>query len=855
MATAANNQNNNGVEFADSGGEASLAEQFDLQHYLRILRKYKWAIALFTALVTLLAAYYAYTATPIYRSTATLLIESQGNNIVSVEELVGVETQDADYYQTQFELLKSRELARRVVSKLNLTSHPDLVPGEYLRRGPAPAETNVEGHGTSTDFVTGVVSKAKNTFAKVVSSITGNEATEVTDTAVDVVSDTGVETASDATNDPVLVNLPDDVDMEVLERQVVNRYLSLLSVEPIRKTKLVKISFQSADSSFAADVANTHGEEYILAYLDAKMELTTKASSWLNDRLVELKAKLDLSEDSLIAYKEANGLVDVDGSVARLKEQDLLLLTNELAQVRSELSEVADLRREARSLAANPTLLETIPAIQNDALVRDLKIEIGRNQRDLDELGTRYGPRHPKILDTRSKLSSLEGSLRTNIQRVVESIDKEFKLLNQRVSSIQSTINSGKQEIQAVGSKRFELEALEREVTTNRELYDTFFSRMTEASSTKDIESANARVSDYAVPASSPIKPKKPLIIALGALGALVLSVLMAFLYEQMDDTIKSTGDIEEKLGVHLLGILPLIKAGLFKGRKELPLNPADIADKKGTFFEAVNTARTGIALEDETNHRKVILVTSSIPGEGKSTTAMNLAYSFSQMEKVLLIDCDLRKPSIAKAIGVERSSPGISSLLAGKANARECIHRQAIGELDLICSGPSVDQPLELLSSARFSSLIERLRGHYDRIIIDSAPTQAVSDSLVLSRLSDGVVYVIKSHSTSLELAKRGIMRLRQVDAPIAGALITQVDIDKITSYGGDYYYQGYYDYYGYTDKAHQSSKLRISPEQLDQIRNDDGLDHGDFGLNGVSKPINGATPPMNGATPPMKA
>ena len=334
-------------------------------------------------------------------------------------------------------------------------------------------------------------------------------------------------------------------------------------------------------------------------------------------------------------------------------------------------------------------------------------------------------------------------------------------------------------------------------------------------------------MSDYARPPVAPVKPKKQLIVALAALASLVLSMLMAFLYETMDDTVKSTNDIEGKLGLKLLGILPLVKTGLLKRSSDLPLNPEEIPDKKGTFAEAVGTARTALCLDDGAQGRQVVVVTSSVPGEGKSTASINLAYSLGQLERVLLIDCDMRRPTIAKAAGLDRDTIGLSSLIADTAPARDCIRRGVWGgSVDVLPSGPIPDQPLELLSSKRFEKILESLRRHYDRIVIDSAPTQAVSDALVLSRHADAVVYVVKSHDTSIELVRRGIQRLRQAEARIAGALITQVDIDKITSYGGDYYYQGYYDYYGYNEKGERErtgGKIRLTQEELLAIKTDD--------------------------------
>jgi len=835
--------------YSESEGGQS---QLDLQHYLRILRKHKWPITLFTAIVTALAVYYAYTATPIYRAQAQLLIEQQKMSNISLEELYGIESESTDYYETQFELLKSRNLAQRVVERLDLWNHPEFSPS--ARSASADTQAPVGGVDTAvpTEKPGGLGDQARDLMSR----LTGGD--EASDPAADApaTGDAGTSTDSaapgfDATTgtgvtlnlDPSAMNrVPSTLTLEPVSQRLANTELATLtndqeamlanfrsrmSISPVRKTKLVSLGFESADPVLAARVANTIGQEYIQSYLDAKLELTTTASTWMNERLGQLRVQLDAAEDRLIAYKEENNLVDVDGTVGRLNDQQLLLLSTELANARSQLSNARDVYATVQSLEGQPELLQSIPAIQADPLVQGVKIEQGTVQRQLDELTNRYGARHPRVIDAQGQLDSLNANLEGQINRLVGTLAKDVQLAQQRVEALNSEIAAGRSEVQAMGSKTFELGALEREVATKREIYDQFFSTITEANSADGLETANARISDLARAPIHPVKPQKQLIIALAALASLVLSMLMAFLYETMDDTVKSTNDIEQKLGIKLLGILPLIKGGLLKSKTDLPLNPAEIKDKRGTFAEAVNTARTALVMDDSEAGRKIVVVTSSVPGEGKSTASINLAHSLGQLERVLLIDCDMRRPTIAKAAGLEKNTTGLANLITGAATARECIkHGVFGGSVDILPSGPIPDQPLELLSSMRFKKILEGLSKHYDRIVIDSAPTQAVSDALVLGKLADAVVYVIKSHDTSLELVRRGLQRLQQSGAKVAGALITQVDIDKITSYGGDYYYQGYYDYYGYSDKGERTrrpGKITLSQEELIRIKTDD--------------------------------
>lgn len=857
MALSSDNvQLDNG--FGDEDTDSQFG-QLDLQHYLRILRKFKLPIVLFTAAITALAAYYAYTATPIYRATSTLLIESQSDSPITFEQLVGAETENGEYYQTQYELLRSRALALRVVNRLNLWNNPELSPQTTVPDSVASTtgstsaavqaqqqeKTGLSAAFASLKTLAGIEDSAGIVLDLDNPGVPTNPSTPVIPSVVEQTLAPTSVAMSDA--DPTRISFEFNEDSIGTGRQftsaeqiVLGKFMGRLKINPIRKTKLVTISFESANPQLAAAVANTVGEEYISSYLDAKVELTTRASVWLNQRLTELKRTLDESEDRLIAFKQDNGLVDVGGSVGRLNEQELLLATAELAQARSDLAARGDLYREVQALQGNAEFLGALPSFQADPLIQRVKIDQGQAQRNLDELRNRYGERHPRVVDALSQLTTLNATLEGHVARVVGSVSKGFQLAQQRVASIQAKLSVGKNEIQDIGTKKFELDALEREAATNRGIYDTFFSRITEAKSADGLESANARISDYALAPLRAFKPKKQLIIALAALGALVLSMLMAFLYEQMDETVKGTSDVEGKLGLKLLGILPLIKGGVFNRTQSLPLNPEDIPDKNKTFKEAVNTARTAICLDDGDTPRKVIIITSSVPGEGKSTASINLAYSLAQLERVLLIDADMRRPTIAKSAGFEKNIPGLSNLITQTVPANQCIVRGVFGgAFDILPSGPLPEQPLELLSSKRFEKILGQLGKHYDRIVIDCAPTQAVSDGLVLAKLSDAVVYVIKSHETSMELVKRGIERLRQVKAPLAGALITQVDIDKITSYGGDYYYQGYYDYYGYHDKGGAKGekkgggRLRLSQEELMNIRTDDSeieleLDYG---------------------------
>jgi len=782
----------------------------DIQHYLRVLRKHKWSIIGMTALVTALAVFYAYTATPIYRSTATLLIESQKANIVSIEEMYGFDGTNDEYYQTQFELLKSRALAEKVIRRLNLQEHPLYAEAEEssspfsmdsLRQlGVLREKTGVDGDLTGSSAEASALKEMPSGDAV----ITG--------------ADSGLSSADQGAVGFAAGLNPQKMTPEQWRMQnLIDDFMSAMTIEPVRRTQLVRISFESPDPELAALVANTVGEVYIESYLDAKMEMTQKAAEWLSDRLGGLQLKLDESERNLISFREEHGLIDVQGAVGRLNEQQVTIATKELSTAQRDLATAESLYREVERLKQeSPEMLDTIPAVQQDPLVRTFNVERDQQQRELDELSNRYGAKHPKIVDAQSRLDVVNQSLNRQIDRVISSIRNDYDLARQKVSALNATLNSGKREIQEINKKKFELEALEREVDANRKLYDTFFNRIRETDETGGLEAANARISDRAVPSVFAAKPRKTLITALAMLAGLIGSVLIAFLREQMDDTIKGTDEIESRLNVALLGIIPLVKSGILQRKRKIPLSPFELQDRRGTFIESIRTIRTSLCLDSLEEPHKKVVITSSIPGEGKSTMAINLAHSLSQLEKVILIDADMRRPTVAKAFGIPLDKPGLADYLGAKTRSEavhisECVVRGLHdSNLDVLPCGTLPENPLELLASSRFSRLLQKLGEHYDRVVIDCAPTQAVSDALVVGKQADTVIYAVKSHTTSLSLIRRGLQRLRQVGAHVLGVAVTQVDVEKISAYGGDYYYQGYYDYYGYSEDGKKKKKKR---------------------------------------------
>jgi succinoglycan biosynthesis transport protein ExoP len=323
-----------------------------------------------------------------------------------------------------------------------------------------------------------------------------------------------------------------------------------------------------------------------------------------------------------------------------------------------------------------------------------------------------------------------------------------------------------------------------------------FFQRFQETNQT-DFAAANARFVDLATQPYVPVKPKKALIVALAGVLSVMAGVMLAFLRAALDNTIRVAEDLEQKLGQSVLGVLPLESQ-----KKGVVISSLYLQRGHASFAEAIRSLRTSFVLAGLDKPHQITVVTSSVPGEGKTTVSSNLALAMGQMERVLLIDADMRRPSLAGEYGFAKGTEGLAELVAGTASLEDCVHHLDQFGIDLITAGAVPPNPLDLLSSKRFDALLTVLRDKYDRIVIDSAPTQAVSDSMVLSTKADALIYVIKSDSTPAKIAENGLQRLNKVGAPIIGMVLNQFDAAAASKYGG-YGGHGYYGY-GYASKSY---------------------------------------------------
>lgn len=716
-------------------------EVIDLTHYWHVLRRQAKKIAALSAVITLLAVLVALVITPVYRSTTTILIESNEARVLSIEEVYGISGQNSEYFLTQFEILKSRELARRVVVNIGLVNEPEFNP--Y--------------HPDN-----------KTTFS-LRALILGEEEAPTED--------------------------------EIIAKTT-EKFMEAITVSPVRKTQLVMVSVESKSPELAAKAANAMAEAFINSHLEAKVGMSQQAADWLGERLGGLKERLNESERRLQEYREANNLVDVEG-VNTLVAKEIDQITQRLVEARARRLELESTFRQLQSLGVKTyDNLSSLPVILSNPLVVKLRESETQTELKVSELSKRYGPQHPRMVAAQSELEAVRDSLFTQMRRLADAIETDFRVARTKEDSLQQALDSAVARARTLNRTEFQLNEFSREVRSNRTLYEAFFNRVRETTATADLQTANARVIDPAVMPREPVKPNKKLIVALALVMSLMFGVALAFLLDALDATVKNPDDVDRKLGVSLLGVIPLSNTAQAEpaGGKDI-LMRAFSEDSDHQYSESVRTLRTSLTLAGLMEPVQVILVTSSVQSEGKTTSSANLAEAFGQMEKVLLIDADMRRPTVARKLGMPSGAMGLSNAVAYPEMLDQCIHHLPDLNIDVIPAGPIPPNPLELLASKNFREVLQRLRGDYQRIIIDSAPMHAVSDALYLSTLTDGVLFVVKADDTKDKLVKSALTRLQDSNARVLGVVLNQVDVAKEARYGG--HYGGYASAYAYRADA----------------------------------------------------
>jgi len=732
-------------------------ERLDFVEYWRTLRKRKWSIMALAAMITLVASVVAFVSTPIYQAQTTLLIETNKQKVVTIEDVYGGIGATREYFQTQVEIVKSREVAIKTIRKLKLYDHPSFDPR-------APKQ------GLSAFL-------EKIGFATKEQPIEWNE--------------------------------------ETLVESALGAFTANLSIEPIRLSQLVIVKFSSSDAALSARVSNAVATTYIENDLEARYQMTKTASAWLQDRLSGLKKKLDESEQALQGYREKQGIVNIKESAQSGAAQQIQQLQSRLIEASTQRAEIEATYKIVKD-AANAGDLASQPAVLNSVQVTDAKRQSSEAARRLADVSQRYGKEHPKYLQAESDSRTADDNLQRQIALVVGGINHEYERAMSTERTLKSSLAAARGSVQNINRNEFELGVYEREVESNRQMYDMFMKRAKETNVAGDLQTTVARVVDVASVPNAPIKPKKTLIIAVALFMGLLLGAMLALLRDVLDNTIKNTDDVETRLKLPLLTVLPMLS----KKEAIRAISGHQVVDFPNSLYsEAIRTARTGVLLSSVDVTSRVLVVTSTVPNEGKTTFSSNLALAHAFTQKTLLIDADLRRPSLARSHGLDASAVGLSELVAGTAKLEDCLQHIKDSKLSIITAGAIPPNPLELLHSDRFAHTLEDLRQSFEMIIIDSPPVELVSDALVLSSQATGVIVLVKAQSTPLPMIRKALQHLHRADAHIVGLVLNALDFNKAEKYYGEYSGYGKHGYGTYGSaygQAYGSSNLEAKPKTV---------------------------------------
>ncbi|WP_286133275.1 polysaccharide biosynthesis tyrosine autokinase [Colwellia sp. UCD-KL20] len=690
-------------------------EDIALSEILRPLWVRRWKLVFFTLLITLLIAFYVSLLKPSFIATATLQIgNNKPSNTLSINNAFNETNASKEQVKTQYELLRSRKFAERVITRLNLSTHEEFNSNKY------------------------------NDKISLLSSMGKNE------------------------NPPSL-------------NTVVSAFKERLTISPIGDTELVKITFRSYSPELSKQVANQIGETY-LHYQDEIYNSSKETTSqWLVDQLEELGQKLEASELALQDYRESEGIVDIQGIVG-LVASELTELTSSSLKAEKYRDDLKVTYEYIQNNKENIRGLMELTEVSSHATYVQLRRSQEIVERKVFELAKRYGPKHPKKIAVEAELESIEARIQQQTNDIITSIEKQYLSAVQKAQANKQRLATAKIDFLRLSRLKNKFFQLQREVDTNKELYGNYLVRLKEADAMGNYKTNfYVRFIDKATLPKSPIAPNKSLYIAISFILSFLAISIVVIMRELLVDTLNSRRKLDNFQEAPILAVLPKFK---------LDLNSKSHSEVNNNHFtEAVRTLRTALLFNGEKKPPKVIAVTSSVPSEGKSTVALHLARSFSEMEKVLLIEADLRHPTVAKNLNLDVHRPGLSNLLAKTHQINECIIRDKNVKLDILTSGISPANPLAFLSMKRFGMLIKVFGNFYDRIIIETPPVNAVSDAVIISKIVDSVIYVVHSSKTKREQITQGLRMLKQVNAPIEGVVINQsenIDTDK---YQNKYY------------------------------------------------------------------
>lgn len=742
-----------------TGAGASIALEpagVDVKDLVAILKRRRGVILGTVLVLTSMAVIVGLQITPKYTAKALVMIDPRQAKVVDVQAVLQGLGTDAPTVETQVKVLKSRDHVEKVMDSLALFDDAEF--NRSIERGPASAPLRFGG------------------LAEAVAAWLPDEWLIATGLAEEPLPE-GAAGRS-----------------ELARQATLERFDDRFKVTQEGRSYVIGVSFTSVDPQKAARVANRAAELYVEGQRRLKLDATVRASGFLGSRLDDLKADVRRAETAVAEFRKANKLVDAKGS--SLKETQLADLSRELIVARAALAETQAKLRLVRELRDRGEEVASVADVLNSQVIVDLRRQEAQLVREESELKTFYGERHPKMQNLVNEKANLQAKVRTEVDRIVKNLENDVKVAGSRVAALERETSVLGTQTAAQRELDVQLRQLEREAEANRNLYESFLQRFKETSEQQGIIESDARVISVAAPPEKPSSPGPVLFGAVGFTASLMLGTLLALLLERLDSGLRTGRQVEEALCAPALGLVPRLDR---LKRRQKP-HQYLIAKPLSAYTESLRAIFTSLKLSNVDDPPKVVLVTSSLPQEGKTTLALSLAtFAARSSQRVLLLDLDLRHPSIHRDLGLAPTT-GFVELMAGEAALEDVVLHDEESGIDLLPVKRQTANPTDVLASQKMRLLLAELRQSYDFVVIDSAPLLGVTDSKIAALLADKVLFVAQWEKTNVDTARNGLAHLLEVKAPVAGVVLTQVDIKKHALYGygdvGQYYgkYQRYY-------------------------------------------------------------